>query len=214
MVTFEAVGEGVQVGQVVGADGGDPGVEAVAVQAGDHLGERLDVAAQGVQVGAGRQYLRELELLAGVEVAGAAADPAGDVTDLGRGGDGGRRGLPLQGCQVGADGAVATAEAQACDLAVQLLDVGASLVPPLVQVGLVVVQFARPSGQRARDQLIDGVGVEVAAGRPGSQPEFPLIAAMLMPSAFSFWTCSYRCRARTTRARFPACSAVACPAVR
>jgi hypothetical protein len=57
-------------GQVVGADGGDPGVEAVAVQAGDHLGELLNVAAQSVQVGAGGPYLRELELLAVVEVVG------------------------------------------------------------------------------------------------------------------------------------------------
>ena len=89
--------QGVQVGQVVGADGGDPGVEAVAVQAGDHLGELLDVAAQGVQVGAGGPYLLDLELLAVVEVVGAAADPAGDVTDLGRGGDGGGAAWPLKG---------------------------------------------------------------------------------------------------------------------
>ena len=81
------------------------------------------MTVQGVQVGAGRQNLRELELLVGVEVAGAAADPAGDVPDLGRGGDGGRRGHPAQGCQVGVDGAVAAAEAQRGDLPVQLLDV-------------------------------------------------------------------------------------------
>jgi hypothetical protein len=50
------------------------------------------VTAQGVQVRAGGPHLRELELLAGVEVAGAAADPAGEVTNLGRSRDGGRRG--------------------------------------------------------------------------------------------------------------------------
>jgi hypothetical protein len=55
------------------------------------------VAAQSVQVGAGGPYLVELELLAGIEVAGAAADPAGDVTDLGRGGTAGGAGLPLKG---------------------------------------------------------------------------------------------------------------------
>jgi hypothetical protein len=46
---------------------------------------------------AGGPYLLELELLAGIEVVGAAADPAGDVTDLGRGGDGRRVVLPLKG---------------------------------------------------------------------------------------------------------------------
>ena len=55
MVAFEAVGEGVQVGQVVGAGGGDPGVEAFAGLAGYHLRERLHVMVQGIQVGADRQ---------------------------------------------------------------------------------------------------------------------------------------------------------------
>jgi hypothetical protein len=89
--------------------------------------------------GAGGPYLLELKLLVGIEVVGAAADPAGDVTDLGRGGDGRRSRLALEGPEIGVDGAVATAEAQRLDLVVQLLDVGAALVPPLVEVGLVVV---------------------------------------------------------------------------
>jgi len=57
------------------------------------------VATQSVQVGAGGLYLLELELLAGIEVVGAAADPAGDMTDLGRGGAGtaGGAALPLKG---------------------------------------------------------------------------------------------------------------------
>ena len=37
-----------------------------------------------------------------------------------------------------------------------------------------VVQHARPSGQRARHQLIDAGRVEVAARRPRSQAQFPL----------------------------------------
>ena len=41
--------------------------------AGQHLRELFDVTVQGVQVRAGGPHLRELELLAGVEVAGAAA---------------------------------------------------------------------------------------------------------------------------------------------
>jgi hypothetical protein len=63
------------------------------VPACQHFREFFDVTAQGVQVRAGSPHLRELELLVGVEVVGAAADPAGDVTDFGRSRDGGRRGV-------------------------------------------------------------------------------------------------------------------------
>lgn len=41
LVAFDAVGEGVQVGLVVGADGGEPVVEAVAVQAGEDLANSM-----------------------------------------------------------------------------------------------------------------------------------------------------------------------------
>jgi hypothetical protein len=50
----------VQVGLVVGLDGGDPVVEPVAVQAGEDLGERGDVAGQGVDVGAAVPCVPEL----------------------------------------------------------------------------------------------------------------------------------------------------------
>lgn len=72
---------------------------------------------------------------------------------------------------MGIDGGVAAAEAQCGDLPVQLLDVGASLVPPLVQVGLVVIEFAWPSGQRARRHLVGAAGVVVAAGSARCQAE-------------------------------------------
>jgi len=90
------------------------------------------------------------------------------------GGDGRRGRLVLEGPEIGVDGPVATAEAQRLDLSVQLLDVGAAIVPPLVEVGFVVIEPARPSGQRARHQLIDAGRVEVAARRPRSQAQFPL----------------------------------------
>jgi hypothetical protein len=51
VVVFEPGGEGVQVGLVIGLDGGDPGIEAVAMAAGEDLGESGDVTGQGVQVG-------------------------------------------------------------------------------------------------------------------------------------------------------------------
>jgi hypothetical protein len=50
LVAFDAVGEGVQVGLVVGVDGGEPVAEAVAVRAGEDLGELGDVAGARVQV--------------------------------------------------------------------------------------------------------------------------------------------------------------------
>jgi hypothetical protein len=53
----------VQVGLVVGLDGGDPVVEAAAVQAGEDLGEPGDVAGEGVQVRAAFAGPGELFLL-------------------------------------------------------------------------------------------------------------------------------------------------------
>ena len=50
----------------------------------------------------------------------------------------------------------------------QLADVGAALVPPLVQVGLVVVQERRPAVPDLGEQLVDGGGaVEAADGLLG-----------------------------------------------
>ena len=50
VVVAEAAGEGVQVGLVVGFNGGDPVIEAITVQAGEDLSELGDVAGERVQV--------------------------------------------------------------------------------------------------------------------------------------------------------------------
>jgi hypothetical protein len=63
------------------------------VASGHDLRELFDVSAQGVQVGTGGPHFLEFDLLVGVEVVGAAADPAGNVADFERCGDGGWRGL-------------------------------------------------------------------------------------------------------------------------
>lgn len=42
IVALESVGEGPEIRLVVGFDGGDPGIEAVAVTAGEHFSERAD----------------------------------------------------------------------------------------------------------------------------------------------------------------------------
>jgi hypothetical protein len=109
VVAFEAVGECAQVGQVLGADGGDPGVQAFAGPAGHHLCECLPMTVQGVQVGAGRQHAGELELLVSARLSGRRRIQL--VTCRTLGWDVGRRGHPAQGCQAGVDGGVAAAEA-------------------------------------------------------------------------------------------------------
>jgi hypothetical protein len=140
VVAPDAVGEGVQVGLVVGLDGGDPVVEAVAVQAGEDLCELGDVPGEGVQVRAAAPDLAELGFLLVIEVVRVAEDPAGDVTGFRRGGYGGRGGAEVaERLHVVADGAVAAAVAAVVELGVQLADVGAAFVPSLVQVWLVVI---------------------------------------------------------------------------
>ena len=111
-------------------------------------------------------------LLVVVEVAGVGEDPAGEVAGLGRAGDGGRGGARSAERQhVVADGAVAAVEAALLELGVQLADVGAALVPPLVQVRLVVVQERRPAVPDLDEQFVEGGGAVEAAdgllGQPG-----------------------------------------------
>ena len=89
LVAFDAVGEGVQVGLVVGIDGGELVVEAVAVQAGEDLGELGDVAGARVQVRAVLPGPGEFLLFLVVEAVRVGEDPAGQVAGLGRSGDGG-----------------------------------------------------------------------------------------------------------------------------
>ena len=52
-VELEAVGEGVQGGQVAGVGGGDPVVQEVAVAAGEDLGGRADGGLAGGGLGGG-----------------------------------------------------------------------------------------------------------------------------------------------------------------
>ena len=92
MVVSDAAGEGVQVGLVIGFDGGEPGVETVAVQAGEDLGELGDVGGEGVQVRAPVPDLGERGFLGVIEVLGVGEDPAGDVAGFRRRRHGGRGG--------------------------------------------------------------------------------------------------------------------------
>ena len=72
------------------------------------------------------------------------------------------------GCAPVADGPVAALVAAVLELGVKPADVGAALVPPLVQVGLVVVQERRPPVPDLGEQLSGGGGaVEAADGLLG-----------------------------------------------
>ena len=73
-----------QVGLVVGFDSGDPVVEAVAVQAGEDLGEPGDVAGEGVQVRAAFPSPKGADPLVVVQGVRVLEDPAGQVAGFGR----------------------------------------------------------------------------------------------------------------------------------
>jgi hypothetical protein len=75
LVAFDAVGEGVQVGLVVGVDGDEPVVPAVAAQTGEDLGELGDVAGGRVQVRAA--FPGDVSLFLVVEVVRIGANPTG-----------------------------------------------------------------------------------------------------------------------------------------
>ena len=77
---------------VAGAGPGDPRVQLLTVPTGEDLGELGDVRGEGVQVRAVGPDGVEAGLLGLVQGGGVAEDPAGDVADLGRRRDGGRRG--------------------------------------------------------------------------------------------------------------------------
>src|SRR5579863_5579253 len=182
---LDAADEGVQVGLVVGLDRGDPVVEAVAVQAGEDLGEFRHVPGEGVQVRAAFPGFGEFRLLVVVEVAGVGGDPPGQVTGFGRPGDGGRGGAgPAERQDVVADDVVAACVAAFFEFGVQLAGVGAALVPPLVQVGLVVVEQRGPAVPDLGEQVIDGRGVVEAAD--GSRGQASLARDRLDALALGF----------------------------
>jgi len=162
----EPGGEGAQVGLVIDLGGGDPGVEAVAVAAGEDLGELGDVACEGIQVGAAGPHVFELDLLVFVQGGGVAQDPARHVPGRGRA-------QGPEGLQVVPHDAVTAGVAGRLDLGVQLQHVGAPGVPPLVQVGLELIQDRWPPAAGLAQQLLHAAGAGEPAHRFFGQPEFP-----------------------------------------
>jgi len=75
---FEAVDEGVEAGQVVGADPLDPSRELVAPERGEHLPESADVLGEGIRFRAAGEDGLELQVLAPRQGVGVSQDPADD----------------------------------------------------------------------------------------------------------------------------------------
>ncbi len=153
-----------QVGELIGLDLGDPPVETVAVQPAHDLGERRDMAGDGVQVRAAGQDLLALELLVGVEAVGVAQQPARQVANLGRRGRAWRCAAQLaEWTKVVADDASAAAVALGADLLEQTGGAGVAIAPALEQVGLELVEDAGPSLAGLGQQLLHTGGTAEAA---------------------------------------------------
>src|SRR6266545_5815977 len=155
VVAFEARGVGVQLGDVVGLDRGDPGVQAVGVAAGEHVTERGHVIGDRVEVLAAGADLFEPDLFLGVQIVVAAQNPAGDVPHLRRPGRRRRRGADRpEGTQIAAQRAVAAPIAEGLDLGEQLRRRRAALVPALVQMVGEGIQDAGPAADAGGGQQV------------------------------------------------------------
>jgi hypothetical protein len=90
----------VQVGLVVGLDGGDPGIQPVAVPAGEDLGELGDVPGESIQARAAVLDLLELEFVVFIEgVRVAQLQLVTSRTFGGAGAAGGAAAMARNGCR-------------------------------------------------------------------------------------------------------------------
>ena len=122
-------------------DGGDPGIEAVAVAAGHHRGEGPDVAGEPVQVWVAVADAAQLGRVAPVEVVGVGHDPGGDLAQRGRfpGRAGGVAAAAAELAQVTLDGQFTAGVAELLDLAEQLGGVAFAFAPALTQMASIGV---------------------------------------------------------------------------
>ena len=109
--------------------------------------------------------------------------------------DGGRDGAGApEWREVETDCAVAAAVSPGTELGVQLQDVGAALVPPLVQVSVVIVQQGLAAAADLGQQLIGAGGAVEAADSLLGQAGLAHDGFDALALARSAWTWSYRCR--------------------
>ena len=163
VVVAEVAGEGGERGQGLAVDAVDPGVEALALELGEHAGEVRHVGGEGVELGASGADALQRELIIGGQPIRPGHDPADGVPHGRR--NGARRwgstAVP-EPAEVEADGLVRAAVAHLCDLVGELGGVGDTGVPAKVEVLLVPVDLAG-AFRGLRDELVDAGGVGVAA---------------------------------------------------
>jgi hypothetical protein len=168
LVAAQPGDKGAQFGLAAGGGVGHPFLQVTVAAPLDYqCGEGCHVRVKGGEFGAGAEDGGELAVVVSGKAAGVRHDPSGHFPDLwrlwsrdGHGGGGAQRG------QVVADAGVATAVSAGADLPPQPGGVGASLVPPLVQVGGVFLNHAGPSAGAVMDQQFLRAG---GAGEPGGR---------------------------------------------
>jgi hypothetical protein len=182
LVLADSGGEGTELGLAVGfLDGGEPGVEVRgAGEAVHHLGERGDVAGEGVEVGASGAYPGELFLFTWLQVVWPGQQQAGNLPGLRHGGrraGGGARLPELR--EVAADGPGAAGPALLLDLGVQRGGVAGALVPPPAQVGLELVEAGAPgrSAEKFPGAAGEGEPAHGLGGQAGGTADLSLRAA-------------------------------------
>jgi hypothetical protein len=141
LVTAQMTGEGGQRGKAVVFDVGDPLLEMLAGQPGEHGREPSDMAGEPVQLRRVGTESGQLVGVVGGQPVGVGHDPGGDLADRGwfrsR-----HRGVPAavaEAAQVALHGQFSAGVAEGGDLAEQGRGVAFALVPALVQVLAVVV---------------------------------------------------------------------------
>lgn len=79
-IAFKVVDEGVEAGQVVGADCVDPMLKLVTLEVREHVPDRGNVPGEGIQFGAVDEDGIDLQTLALRQGVGVGQDSAGDRT--------------------------------------------------------------------------------------------------------------------------------------
>jgi hypothetical protein len=164
----------VQRGEVVGVHRRHPLLETIPAQVAHHRGERAHMSGQRIEFRASDQDLVKPPPVVTGHVLGVAHDPAHDPANLRRGwrrlGDGH---TGAERAQVVQQDPIPTAVTPGLDLLEQQHRVDAARGPPLMQVGLELLEQARSAaGAVVGQQLVDTGGSDETTYRSFGQPEF------------------------------------------
>jgi hypothetical protein len=169
-VLAESFGEAAQLADRAGLGLAGPGFQVLAAAVAEHVRELADQGAGRLELGAagGDQCERGAVILS--KIAGRGENPAGRLLRRRRWRGRGHSGVAAQLGGEPAQGAQAAAVAAVAQFLVQPLGAMNSVIPSLLQVGLVRAGQARPGQAGAADQLIGGRGGGVAADRLALEP--------------------------------------------